>query len=534
MTTIEYNHIVKKAQGRFNGGIHPTECKTLSNQQAIQSLPLPNFLILPVQQNIGQPGEIICQVGDEVSQGQLLVDNTEVFGANIHAPLAGKIIAIDQYPTNHPSGLPQTCLKIKTAKQQVSTELFSPINWQQVEPQQLLERIKLAGIVGLGGAAFPTHVKLAAQPINTLIVNAMECEPYITCDDRLLQEQSQQVIQGALISAKIVNAKEIIFATEDNKPDAIKQLSQCIKQIKSEVTIKIIVAPTKYPSGGEKQTIELVTGKQLPKGKLPASMGLLVQNVATLFAVYQAVNKGMPLTSRLVTLTGNQIKTPGNYWIPFGTTIESIMQHFDISDFTNQPVVMGGPLMGQPIFNYQAPVTKATNCLIFNIAATDEKMWLTQSTQHQPCIRCGECDKACPVDLLPQQLFWFSQSDQWDNLENQGLFDCIECGACAYVCPSEIPLVHYYRYGKSSIKTIQRNHEKSEKAKKRFEFREMRLARAKEERALKHKKAAEARKKAAQDKKADPTGKQTAINEALARVKAKKSAQNSTNPQPKE
>lgn len=524
---ITYDEITKPALGKFNGGIHPKEFKSISNRSQITKIAPPQEIIIPAQQHTGAVSEVTVQVGDSVLPGQLIAKCANGVGANIHTPFSGTVTKIGNTNVGHPSGIPNLAITIKVEHEQptIKTATLSTLEWQRLTASALTDKIKQAGIVGLGGATFPTDIKLKNSSIETLIVNAMECEPYITCDDVMLQTLTSEVIEGAQIAAKIVSAKKIVFATEDNKPLAINRLHDEIVQSKFDVPMEIIVTPTKYPSGGEKQVIEIVTKQQVPSGALPASLGLLVQNVATLHAVFTAVAKGRSLCERLVTITGNLVPNPGNYWVGFGTPIEFLIREFDIDIKQCTQVIMGGPLMGQSITDFSTPVTKATNCLIFNSNETEEKIWLTQASQHQACIRCGECDKACPVDLLPQQLYWFSQSEQWESAEKQGLFDCIECGACAYVCPSEIPLVHYYRYAKSNIRTNQKKNANAERAKKRFDFREMRLARAKAERALKHKKAAEARKKAAADQANDPGGKQTAINAALARVKQKRETQ---------
>ena len=539
MSKIHTTQNIFKAPGSFHGGIHPQEFKTLSNQRAIKKVSIsPELLVLPLKQHIGQTCKPVVSISDCVSKGQTIAISPDKIN-RIHSPVNGKVISIGLAPTGHPSGKPleviviepgQTIEPIDTVVSNLDGQFLNKIeDWKHASKEQLLEQIKSAGIVGLGGATFPTARKLQAQKISTLIVNAMECEPYITCDDRLLQESADEVLLGALIVARILEAKKIIFAIEDNKPEAINALNKSIetanKQSEKQIDLSICVAPTKYPSGGEKQTIELVTGKQVPKGELPASLGLVVQNVATLHAVQNAVINAEPLIGRVVTLTGELIPNPGNYWLPFGVKIEDVVRFFNVDESRLKSVIIGGPMMGQVITDFRVPITKATNCLIFNPVQADDKDWVLNAKPHQECIRCSECQNACPADLLPQQLYWFSKSQQWEPLENQGLLDCIECGACAFVCPSEIPLVHYFRYGKSEIRENRTNQQKSEHAKERFEFREMRLARAKAERAAKHKKAAEARKKSAQSN--DENDKKNAINEALERVKQKKAQQNS-------
>ena len=519
-----------KPPGKFHGGIHPPEYKTISSETPIAHIPTGPELVIPTQQSIGTDSIPTVSAGDQVTRGQLIARCPEGLGANIHSPESGVITFVGLGVTGHPSRQLKPVIIIKTDEQQPTQSLSQSTtlnagDWQQQSSDQLLEQISDAGIVGLGGATFPTSIKLSADKIDTLIINAMECEPYITCDDRMLRELPHEVISGARIAAKVVGAKNIIIATEDNKLTAVDSLRAVLEESNLTADIKLMVAPTKYPSGGEKQLIELVTNQQLPAGHLPSSLGLIVQNVATVQAIYQCIVNNKPLTQRLVTITGDQVATPGNYWIPFGTRIDYLIELLKINTSTDNRIIMGGPLMGQSITDCATPVTKSTNCLIFNNKETvNSYSWLQDSAKHQACIRCTECEKVCPVELLPQQLYWQSRSDQWDALENQGLADCIECGACAYVCPSKIPLVQYFRYAKSTVRANKIKQQKSDHAKKRFEFREMRLQRAKEERALKHKKAAEARKAAALNKENDPAGKQMAINQALERVKNKKAA----------
>ncbi len=532
-------NFVQPVTGRFHGGIHPAENKELSNSMPIGIVPLFKELIIPLKQHAGHTSQPIVKLDEQVNKGQLIATCHQSIGANIHSPADAIVKSIENRFIGHASGLEEPAIILQTEASQPSESYSQVDDWKNQSPEDLLKQVKQAGIVGLGGATFPTDIKLSSSQesttsINTLIVNAMECEPYITCDDRMLREMPDEVIQGAVICATITQAKEIIFAIENNKPEAIESLNIAINFYQSnnpnsEIIFKINVAPTKYPSGGEKQTIELVLGKQLPKGQRPASMGVLVQNVATLQAIYACIVKKQVLANRLVTITGDLVSQPGNYWIPFGTQLKDLINFFDISKEACQQAILGGPLMGNKITNFSVPVTKSTNCIIFNSAQTDQKSWLLEPVQHQACIRCGDCEKVCPAELLPQQLYWYSQSEQWASLEKQGLFDCIDCGACAYVCPSEIPLVHYFRFGKSNITQNQQKKRLSDKAKQRFEFKEFRLQRNKTERDLKRKEHAKKITTSNNEQKDPQTDKQTAIKQALERVKQKKNQATKSN-----
>lgn len=499
------------------GGIHPVEHKIRSNQAAISTLPLANELIINLKGQAGNRSIPVVEVGDKVLKGQMIAECDGIFSSYQHAPTSGTVTSIEDRTIAHPSGLSDRCIVIQPDGEDKWVELTPVEEIDNLEREAMLATIFESGIVGLGGASFPSHVKLKRENgIHTLIINAAECEPYITCDDRLLQEHAEEVLKGAELISKLYADIDIVVGIEDNKPAAIDALAAA-REALGLSNIKIAVVPTKYPSGGEKQLIQLLTGKEVPHGKLPADLGLVMHNVGTCFAIYEAFYLGKPLIQRLVTLTGDACQKPGNYWIPFGTPVEHLIAQTDAQ--SPKHIIMGGPMMGFELPGLSVGIVKATNCIIMSV-----KGELGMSEPALPCIRCGACMDACPASLLPQQLFWHAQADEFDKAEEYDLFDCIECGACAYVCPSHIPLVQYYRYAKSTIRNNKVEKTKAEKARQRHEARQERLERVKREKAEKHRKAAEARKKAAEaaGKKDE---KKAAVQAALARVQAKKKAQ---------
>ena len=542
---IQENDIIKFAEHDFHGGIHPEQHKRLSSQTNSEVLPLANELLLPFDATAHSSTSVKqnqkINIGDKIRFGQTLTAGPSTNSGNenenknrtiTHSPFDAEVVDISEQNLGHPSGLIALSIRIKRIEQGTEKPILRPIsNWQSETTRSLLSRIEEASIVGLGGAVFPTHIKLnvAKLNINTLIINAMECEPYITCDHRLIIENADEIIEGALITAKIVDAHNILIGIEDNKSEAILSLEHSIRKLNllEKPKIKIVIASTKYPSGGEKQLIQILTGQEVPNGSYPASLGIIVQNPATLFSVTKAIVEGLPLTKRLVTITGNACGKPGNYWIPFGTSIKHISKHLKINLETTSEIVFGGPLMGELIEDSNVPTNKSTNCIIFNNSEraldndTGIKLSLS-SNSHLACIRCGECESVCPASLVPQQLYWFAKNEQWAELEQHSLFDCIDCGACNYVCPSEIPLVSYYRYAKSQIESNKIKLAISDTAKQRFENRDIRLNRLKWERQEKKRETVAARKKSAIKKLDDPEGKKTAIQDALARVKKKK------------
>ncbi len=511
---IESGHI-----WTFPGGIHPPERKSLSNQAAISTLPLAKTFYVPIKQHSGPAGELIVAKGDKVLAGQPLTATGITHGLPVHAPTSGLVVDICEAPIAHPSGLNDTVVTIASDGNDEWVEFAKVENYRDLTRAELLELIKQAGVAGLGGAGFPTAQKLALQrPIEYLIINGVECEPYITADDRLMREHTNTIIDGINILLHLAGCQQAIVAIEANKPEAIEAFKAATAD---HPAILIRVVPVKYPSGGEKQLIQLVTGREVPSRGLPIDIGLVMQNVGTAYAVAEAVLYGRPLTRRVVTLTGESIEQPGNYWVPLGTPVGHLLEQVGFKPQAQQRVIMGGPMMGFTLPNLNVPIVKISNCIL-----APSSTELAPAQDEMACIRCGACADVCPASLLPQQLQWLAKAQDYDGLEQQHLFDCIECGACAYVCPSEIPLVHYYRKAKAEIRNIAREKAQAEVARERFEARQERLEREKEERLERHRKAAEARKKAqAEAVAAGGDNPQDAVQAAIARAKARRAAQ---------
>lgn len=453
----------------LRGGIHPPECKALSNQQPIQPAPLPKQLIVPLLQHLGSRCEALVAVGDYVLKGQILAESSEWISAPVHAPSSGTISFIGPQPYPHASGQLMDAIVIDCDGLDAWCPLEPQPDFQAIEAKVLLEKIRRAGISGLGGAGFPTAIKLSPaseQPIKTLIINGTECEPYITADDVLMREKAAQLMLGIDILVHILQPEQVLIAIEDNKPEAINAVRQAL----SERVYHVIAIPTIYPSGGERQLIEILTGQQVPSGQLPAQLGILCQNVGTVVAVHDAVIEGKPLISRITTLTGQALQQPMNVECLIGTPVVELLTFAGLQRSQLNRLLMGGPMMGFSLPSLDAPIIKTSNCLL---AATAEE--LPAPAPAMPCIRCGDCAEVCPANLLPQQLHFYALGEDHAQLQAHNLFDCIECGACAYVCPSSIPLVQYYRVAKADIREQTQKLAKAEHAKERFEFRQERL-----------------------------------------------------------
>ncbi|WP_429098587.1 electron transport complex subunit RsxC [Aeromonas veronii] len=496
----------------FHGGIHPADNKLQSSQSPVVDAGLPPRLIIPLRQHAGPAGDLLVQVGDKVKKGQPLTRYAKGRVVPVHASTSGTIIEIGNHTVAHPSGLGDLCVILTPDGEDEWGERNGKADYWNLERGELLERIQQAGVAGLGGAVFPTHSKLdgRGQLTEILIVNGLECEPYITTDDRLMQQYADEIMDGIRVLKHLLKPKLTLIGVEDNKPEAIEQLTRHATD--EDVLVKTV--PTKYPSGGAKQTIELLTGRQVPKGGRAVDIGIMVLNVATVFAIKRAIIDGEPLIERIVTLTGDSFKKPGNAWVRLGTPVHWLLQRFELQPEAEQRVIMGGPMMGFTLPHAMVPVVKATNCLL---APTQAE--LPAPGPEQPCIRCSACADACPATLLPQELYWYSRAKEYDKAEKLNLMDCIECGACAWVCPSEIPLVQYYKIAKDDIREARAEAEKAERAKQRFEAKQARFEREKAAREARHAEAAAQRRQTM-----TAAGGEDPVAAALARIKAKQDA----------
>jgi len=483
----------------FHGGVKPDEHKTLSCEKPIAPAKIPPFLVLPFLQHIGEPSEPVVQVGDKVLKGQIVAhcrgnDCSLLMSVPIHASSSGTIVAIEPRPVPHPSGLTAHCIVIETDGEEKWAERTPLVDYSALAPEVVRNHIAKAGIVGLGGAGFPSHIKLKPEGIDTLIINGAECEPYITCDDRLMREHPDDIIVGAQIIKHVLGgAKRCVIAVEDNKPAAYQALLEA-----AQGRVEVIQVPSHYPMGGERQLIQVLTGKEVGRSQLPPNIGIVVHNVETARAVYRAVQIGQTLVSRVVTITGESVERPQNLEVLLGTPMNIVIDQCGRKQGVER-LIMGGPMMGFALPHDDMPIVKTTNCLIVSGA--------NEIPLAMPCIRCGACADVCPINLLPQQLYWHAKAKDFKKAQDYHLFDCIDCGCCAYVCPSHIPLVSYYRYAKAEIRASERERQKAERSRQRHDFHTFRIDRAKKERASRHKKAA--------------ASKQAAIKAAVERAKAK-------------
>lgn len=491
----------------FPGGVQLPENKRQSMGEPLGILDLPPELVLPLHQPAGAASLPLVRPGQQVRKGQLLAEAPRNFSSGgaqadiggghvstrVHAPTSGTITAIEDRPVTHPSGLAAPCLILHPDGEDRWTELQPCEDPDSLDRADLVERVHRAGLAGLGGAGFPTAAKLDSphtHRVDTLILNGAECEPYITADDRLMRDCAAEVVQGALLLARMVGQpREILVGMEDNKPEAIAAM----RAAAAGTPVDIVVFPTKYPSGGEKQLIQVLTGREVPSGQLPVQIGIAVVNVATACAAWRAVRYGEPLIERITTVAGGSLARQRNVRVRLGTPVEFILRQHGFDATACARVIIGGPMMGYSIEDLRAPAVITTNCVL-----APSRAEMPPAPPTEACIRCGLCAQACPASLLPQQLYWFARTEDLERARQHNLFDCIECGACSYVCPSAIPLVQYYRAAKTTILRQEAEKEKSDRARARFERRKERYQRAEEEKEAKRL----ARKKAAEEAKA--------------------------------
>ena len=471
---------------KFKGGVKPDPNKTVSTQLPITAAPLVQRYVVPLHQSVGGTPRPIVTVGDHVLKGQRIGEADGWVSAAVHAPTSGTVVEVGPHIIPHPSGLPTDCVVIEADGTDTWIER-TPFDMSAATPEAVREYLRDMGIVGMGGAVFPSHVKLSVpkgKSVEQLIINGAECEPFITCDDRLMREQAEEVIQGSALFGKLVQAGKVLIGIEDNKPEAIAAMKAA--QLALNAPVEVVTVPTIYPTGGAKELIRVLTGKEVPGSKRSTDFGVQVFNVATVQSAWRAITYGEPLISRIVTISG-AVGEARNWSVPIGMPITDLVRLAQPKPDMDG-VIMGGPMMGFRVPTTDAPVIKATNSLIVHAPGL-----FPPKPQELPCIRCGSCATACPQELQPFDLYWWSRASKFEQLEKYKLFDCIECGCCDYVCPSHIPLVNYFRFAKSEIQAEARDKKTADAARERFEFREERAEREKREKAERLAKANAAR-----------------------------------------
>jgi len=433
----------------FHGGVHPPEYKELTENCAFETMPLPDEIILPVSQHLGKDASPQVKKGDEVLSGQLVAKAEGFISAPIHTSVAGKVISLGKEITA--SGFPKDSIVIKTnGTVKAEKILLLPLNPHTITPDEIRARVAEAGIVGQGGAAFPTYVKLSPprdKLIDVVILNGCECEPYLTRDYRFMIERPDDLISGFKLIMKALGVSRGVIGIENNKPDAIKLLSE---KAADEKGLEVISLKTKYPQGAEKMLIKAVTGKEVPPGKLPMDVGAVIQNIGTASAIHDAIVKGEVLTTAALTVSGKGINIPKNLLVPVGTPIQNVIDFCGGVTEDSVKIVVGGPMMGVAQFDLHAPVMKATSGIL--VLTKDE----VAENPETPCLRCGQCVGACPLNLMPTKLARYSQLQKYEEAEGADVTVCMECGTCAYTCPANIPLVQWIRLGKQKVLEMQR------------------------------------------------------------------------------
>jgi electron transport complex protein RnfC len=457
--------------GKLHGGMRLPAEKSLSTAMEIQQMPVPEQIILPIAQHVGEPAHPIVGVGEYVRKGQLVADSHGVLGAPVHASSSGKVVAIEPWPVSRRYGANAPCIIIECDGEDLAVDVpEAAIPFTTLEPDDLLQKILQGGIVGLGGAVFPTGQKLMqarTMPLEHLILNGVECEPYISCDDMLMREQAAEVLGGAQILMHALGIATTYVVIESDKPEAIAAIGEAMGELNDE-RIVLKQVPTIYPSGGEDQLVQLVTNREVPSGGLPTDVGCVVQNVGTSAAIYRWVCEGEPLIARVTTVTGPGIRQPMNVMARIGTLVADVIEFAGGYQDGVTQLIIGGPMCGKSVSTDRVPLVKASNCIL---ALTE----IRSPARAHPCIRCGDCATVCPIQLLPQQLYWYACADNESKLREYGLTDCIECGCCDLVCPSYIPLTAEFRNAKARILEMEDEKARAERARVRFESRNARI-----------------------------------------------------------
>lgn len=487
----------------FPGGLRIATHKELSDGKPSLITPLPELIILPLQQHIGIPSQPLVKTGEHVLKGQVIARADGYVSVPLHASTSGRVIDIGNYTVPDSLGLKAPCIVIEPDGEDAWFDIRATENYDALDPDVLQSVIREAGIVGLGGAGFPAHVKLREgvnTAVDTLVINGVECEPYISCDDRLIQEKPGYIVAGTRMIQHAVQAKHCVIALEEDMVEAHAALEKLVDD-----DIELVMLPEKYPQGGERQLIKALTGREVPSGGLPIHAGIVMHNAGTAAAAYRAVTRGEPLISRYVTVTG-EVRDPRNLQVLLGTPVIHCARQCGYEEKSGEIIILGGPMMGMQVNNMQMPVIKTTNCVLVTSVYNREP--------EMPCIRCGQCMEVCPAELLPQQLYWYARAKDHDRLREFHLFDCIECGCCSYVCPSNIPLVRYYRKAKRQISQDEQTRLGADLARQRFLTRNARLEHERQEQ--------EQRKEKLSISETAENDKKAFIREAVARTRAKR------------
>lgn len=465
--------------GYFHGGLLLAGHKLPPLPEGIPEAALPERLVLPVSQHLGEPVSPRVSVGDRVLRGEPLTGSGSLVSVGLHAPTSGRVVAIEARPVPEIPTVSRECIVLEPdGDDERGPELPTLEDYLEHPPQELVERIRAAGIAGLGGAVFPTHVKLTVPPsfrCDVLVLNGAECEPYISCDMALMADRAAEIIEGARIMMHVLAVTRCVIGIERDKDAALDAMERALSADGDDRFELVPVEPV-YPAGGERQLIKVLLDREVPSGGLPIDVGCVCQNVGTAYAVYRALLRGEPLTRRVVTVTGPGIRQPRNLMARLGTPVGELVRQCDGYAEGAARLLLGGPMMGVAAASDEVPVTKGTNCILV-LTGKD----LRRADDQLPCIRCGDCARACPAQLLPQQLHWYGRANNLDQLLGHGIFDCIECGCCDLVCPSHIHLTQGFREAKFEIWSREREREEAARARERFRNREARLAREREE-----------------------------------------------------